>query len=207
MCEEMGITFKELNLLVCTSGPGSFTGLRVGMSALKGIALGGNIPLVSVPTMLITKGVNLLPKMKERFIAYVKQYNPDFILGTHFLISPLILPIIKECHLDLPVYGYAPDIFYYPIAGSSKELDRIYVTSTVGRDWCYHLGFTGEQVSLCPFPLKKSIEDYKPLGAKEAREKLGLKNCFTIMPSRYRRMKLSRLREMRFENRLFPKRM
>ncbi|MCI2128005.1 MAG: tRNA (adenosine(37)-N6)-threonylcarbamoyltransferase complex dimerization subunit type 1 TsaB [Sphaerochaeta sp.] len=62
MCSEMGITLKDLSLLVCTSGPGSFTGLRVGMSALKGIALGGNIPLVSIPTMdAIQKAVGFFP--------------------------------------------------------------------------------------------------------------------------------------------------
>jgi tRNA threonylcarbamoyladenosine biosynthesis protein TsaB len=51
VCAQMGLKPEELNLLVCTSGPGSFTGLRIGMSALKGIALAGDIPLVSIPTM------------------------------------------------------------------------------------------------------------------------------------------------------------
>ncbi|QEN05748.1 tRNA (adenosine(37)-N6)-threonylcarbamoyltransferase complex dimerization subunit type 1 TsaB [Thiospirochaeta perfilievii] len=45
------ITIKDLDLLVCTRGPGSFTGLRISMSTLKGISLGLNIPLVSIPTL------------------------------------------------------------------------------------------------------------------------------------------------------------
>jgi tRNA threonylcarbamoyladenosine biosynthesis protein TsaB len=53
---------KDLSLLVCTSGPGSFTGLRIGMSALKGIALAGSIPLVSIPTMeAIADAVSFFP--------------------------------------------------------------------------------------------------------------------------------------------------
>jgi len=51
MCHQNNLEFKDLQLLVCSRGPGSFTGLRIGMSALKGIALAGNIPLVSIPTM------------------------------------------------------------------------------------------------------------------------------------------------------------
>ena len=45
------LTLKDLDLLICTKGPGSFTGLRITMSLLKGIALAGDIPLVSVPTL------------------------------------------------------------------------------------------------------------------------------------------------------------
>ncbi len=51
LCNRNGISFKDLDLLVCTNGPGSFTGLRIGMSALKGISLASGIPLCSVSTM------------------------------------------------------------------------------------------------------------------------------------------------------------
>jgi tRNA threonylcarbamoyladenosine biosynthesis protein TsaB len=51
LCKRNGLTFRDLNLLVCTHGPGSFTGLRIGMSALKGISLASGIPLCSVSTM------------------------------------------------------------------------------------------------------------------------------------------------------------
>ena len=51
LCERNSLSFKDLDLLVCTNGPGSFTGLRIGMSALKGISLASGIPLCSVSTM------------------------------------------------------------------------------------------------------------------------------------------------------------
>lgn len=51
LCERNGLTFRNLDLLVCTNGPGSFTGLRIGMSALKGISLASGIPLCSISTM------------------------------------------------------------------------------------------------------------------------------------------------------------
>ncbi|MCK4979954.1 MAG: tRNA (adenosine(37)-N6)-threonylcarbamoyltransferase complex dimerization subunit type 1 TsaB [Candidatus Delongbacteria bacterium] len=42
------IEINNINLLAIGSGPGSFTGLRVGMSAMKGIALATKIKLLPV---------------------------------------------------------------------------------------------------------------------------------------------------------------
>lgn len=49
--EWAGIEIKEINFLVCAKGPGSFTGLRIGIAAAKGIAFALSIPIVSVPTL------------------------------------------------------------------------------------------------------------------------------------------------------------
>ena len=41
----------DLECIAISSGPGSFTSLRIGMSVAKGVAYGLGIPLVPVPTM------------------------------------------------------------------------------------------------------------------------------------------------------------
>jgi tRNA threonylcarbamoyladenosine biosynthesis protein TsaB len=46
-----GTTFTGLNRIAVTTGPGSFTGLRVGLSAARGIALAANIPVVGITTL------------------------------------------------------------------------------------------------------------------------------------------------------------
>jgi tRNA threonylcarbamoyladenosine biosynthesis protein TsaB len=46
-----GIAFTSLDRLAVTTGPGSFTGLRVGLSAARGIALAANKPAVGVTTL------------------------------------------------------------------------------------------------------------------------------------------------------------
>ena len=53
MTKRAGIELKDLELLICTKGPGSFTGLRVGMAGLKGISLASSAPVVSVPTLSV----------------------------------------------------------------------------------------------------------------------------------------------------------
>lgn len=45
------IAFARLDRIVATTGPGSFTGLRVGLSAARGIALAANKPAVGVTTL------------------------------------------------------------------------------------------------------------------------------------------------------------
>src|SRR3954451_14833659 len=46
-----GIAFSALDRIAATTGPGSFTGLRVGLSAARGIALAAGKPVVGVITL------------------------------------------------------------------------------------------------------------------------------------------------------------
>src|SRR5215831_10477912 len=49
--KESGVAFASLDRVAATTGPGSFTGLRVGLSAARGIALAANKPVVGVTTL------------------------------------------------------------------------------------------------------------------------------------------------------------
>jgi tRNA threonylcarbamoyladenosine biosynthesis protein TsaB len=42
---------EEIDLFACMKGPGSFTGLRIGFAAVKGMALAFGKPFISVPTL------------------------------------------------------------------------------------------------------------------------------------------------------------
>ena len=46
-----GAAFTELDRIAVTTGPGSFTGLRVGLSAARGIALAAGKPVVGLTTL------------------------------------------------------------------------------------------------------------------------------------------------------------
>ena len=49
--EQSGLSFLALDRIAVTTGPGSFTGLRVGLSAARGIALAAGRPAVGVTTL------------------------------------------------------------------------------------------------------------------------------------------------------------
>ncbi len=49
--KESGVAFASLDRIAVTAGPGSFTGLRVGLSAARGIGLAANKPVVGLTTL------------------------------------------------------------------------------------------------------------------------------------------------------------
>ncbi|WP_315702381.1 MULTISPECIES: tRNA (adenosine(37)-N6)-threonylcarbamoyltransferase complex dimerization subunit type 1 TsaB [unclassified Bradyrhizobium] len=51
LMERSGMSFAALDRIAVTTGPGSFTGLRVGLSAARGIALAADKPVVGVTTL------------------------------------------------------------------------------------------------------------------------------------------------------------
>ncbi len=44
-------TMHDVELVACTEGPGSFTGLRIGMATAKGFAAASGVPFQAVPTL------------------------------------------------------------------------------------------------------------------------------------------------------------
>jgi tRNA threonylcarbamoyladenosine biosynthesis protein TsaB len=51
--DETGISVKQLDVVAVSKGPGSYTGLRIGVSTAKGLCYGAGIPLISVETLQI----------------------------------------------------------------------------------------------------------------------------------------------------------
>jgi tRNA threonylcarbamoyl adenosine modification protein YeaZ len=71
----------DLDGIAVSAGPGSYTGLRIGMSLAKGLAMAGNIPIIPVPTLeVMNKGISqkgsyyiLLHSHKN--IVFAQQFN------------------------------------------------------------------------------------------------------------------------------------
>ena len=51
MLDDTGLEIRDLEFIAVGLGPGSFTGLRIGLAAVKGLAWAGGVPLVGVPTL------------------------------------------------------------------------------------------------------------------------------------------------------------
>ena len=58
--KESNVSINELSAVAVSKGPGSYTGLRIGVAAAKGLCFALDIPLISLPTLLIlSKQVNI----------------------------------------------------------------------------------------------------------------------------------------------------
>jgi len=49
--QDIGITYQDLSAVAVSQGPGSYTGLRIGVSAAKGLCYALSIPLIAVDTL------------------------------------------------------------------------------------------------------------------------------------------------------------
>ncbi|MFM7682908.1 MAG: tRNA (adenosine(37)-N6)-threonylcarbamoyltransferase complex dimerization subunit type 1 TsaB [Bacteroidota bacterium] len=48
---EAKVNIEDLSAVSISAGPGSYTGLRIGVSSVKGLCFGLGIPLISIPTL------------------------------------------------------------------------------------------------------------------------------------------------------------
>lgn len=84
---ENNLVFSDLSAVAVSQGPGSYTGLRIGVSSAKGFCYALNIPLIAVDTLqLLAKQIQIesgiiLPMIDARIMEvftafYDKNYNP-----------------------------------------------------------------------------------------------------------------------------------
>lgn len=64
LLRDAGVDKKQLEGLAVAIGPGSFTGIRIGMATVQGLALGLNIPVIGVMTLdALAEGCSFFPEL------------------------------------------------------------------------------------------------------------------------------------------------
>ena len=83
--KESKLTFKDLSAIAISQGPGSYTGLRIGVSAAKGLCYSLDIPLIAVDTLeILARKLNIengiiIPMIDARRMeCYTAIFNSKF---------------------------------------------------------------------------------------------------------------------------------
>lgn len=118
-----GITSKDLNAIAISSGPGSYTGLRIGVSAAKGLCFALDIPLISVDTLAslasqakITDGIVIPMIDARRMEVYSAIFN-----AKNEIIRKVEAEILTESSFD----NFAETVYF---VGDSNEKAKAVLT-------------------------------------------------------------------------------
>jgi tRNA threonylcarbamoyladenosine biosynthesis protein TsaB len=93
-----GLAFAELERIVVTTGPGSFTGLRVGIAAARGLGVATTLPVVGVTTLSAYAAPYLaandqIPVVVAIDARHEHVYLQVFGAGGRTLIAPRLAPL------------------------------------------------------------------------------------------------------------------
>lgn len=98
--QDSDIGFNDLKAVAVSSGPGSFTGLRIGAAIAKGLCFNNEIKLISIPTLeaighhlanflsdFETDIITILPSNKELY--YFQKFDPSLSVKSKIKLAPI----------------------------------------------------------------------------------------------------------------------
>ena len=116
--EVLKLNNQKLDAVAVSSGPGSYTGLRIGVSTAKGLCYGLNIPLIAVSTLevLATEAINSIGNSENglfcpmidarRMEVYSAFYNKDMNLKREISADIIDSESYSEILSQFPVYFF-----------------------------------------------------------------------------------------------------
>ena len=107
--KENNISFKDLIAIAVSKGPGSYTGLRIGVSSAKGLCYALNIPLISIDTLTslakqiaVEEGIIIPMIDARRMEVYAALFNPKFEMIKE--VDALVIDENSFSDIDEPIH-------------------------------------------------------------------------------------------------------
>jgi tRNA threonylcarbamoyladenosine biosynthesis protein TsaB len=101
LLQKQQATMSDIEAIVVVSGPGSFTGIRVGLSTAKGLSDGAGIPLIAVSRLALLANASGLPHVLAAVDAgrgdyYVGEYRNGSSLGETLMTAEQTLTAARQ---------------------------------------------------------------------------------------------------------------
>lgn len=94
--KEARISKSELDFIAFSSGPGSFTGLRIGCSVAQGLGYGLNIPILPISSLQILAQQMINQKNLKNISVILDAHMEELYIGQYKNIDNIAWPIKKD---------------------------------------------------------------------------------------------------------------
>jgi tRNA threonylcarbamoyladenosine biosynthesis protein TsaB len=117
--QQAGFGFADIDRIAVTTGPGSFTGLRVGIAAARGLALAAKKPAVGLSTLSAYAAPHIASDERFPVVAAIDArhnhvYLQVFAAGGSLIVAPRLAPLREAVKAAAETSSF--------IAGSAAQL-------------------------------------------------------------------------------------
>lgn len=100
---ETGVAFPDVDLVAVTVGPGSFTGLRIGLAAARGMALAAGLPCLGITTLeAVAESIDRRRQADRMVLAALDSKRGDIFAQAFAAVDRPLGPPVAVSVDDLP---------------------------------------------------------------------------------------------------------
>ncbi len=160
--ERAGLTFAALDRVAVTTGPGSFTGLRVGIAAARGIGLAASKPVVGLSTLAafaapFIAADDTMPVVAAIDARHGQVYLQVFGPGRRTIVAPRLCSLREALHAAAGgaphLTGTAATLLAAAWPKGEKPPSKVEQRSAPDIDWVARLGAAANEAASPPKPL------------------------------------------------------
>ncbi len=128
LLEKCRVNANHLAGVAVATGPGSFTGLRIGLGFAKGLALANNLPLLGIPTMDVLAAAQ--PIRDEPMLILLKAGRERFAVNDYFVVESTwqASGAIRVMKLEEIAHSISSRVW---VCGEMTEDDRVFLQQNV----------------------------------------------------------------------------
>ncbi len=174
--ERAGLDFAALDRIAVTTGPGSFTGLRVGIAAARGIALAAGKPAVGLST-LAAYAAPLVAADDTQFVAAAIDARHDHVYlqvfgpGGRTVVAPRLASLREALRVSVTgaprLIGTAAAMLAAAWPAGERAPSLVDARRAPDIDWVARLGAAALETGAPPKPLYLRAPDAQPQNAAQ----------------------------------------
>ncbi|MCU0403016.1 MAG: tRNA (adenosine(37)-N6)-threonylcarbamoyltransferase complex dimerization subunit type 1 TsaB [Chitinophagaceae bacterium] len=142
--KETGIGISDIGAVAVSNGPGSYTGLRVGLASAKGLCYAWNVPLITISTLRI-----MAAAIRQNLAETGKHDAPEIFLA----------PMIDARRMEVFFAVYGNENLNCVIEPSAAVVDEHFMAGFLQKAMVFFTGNGSPKLrEVCTFPNARFIE-------------------------------------------------